>query len=140
MNVHPDDVRDIYFTGAITDPAKTDLTFTYRGEDGRDHRYTPDFVIHARGDRWLLVEVKMTARRHDRVEGVGGVKARALDDLVRANPDRLLYRIVFADAAVPAADVAAVAAFVESNPSISAPITLGNHSWFTIREEAPQDD
>jgi Type III restriction enzyme, res subunit. len=114
MNLHPDEVRDIYFTGAITDPKKTDLSFSYRGPDGRDHRYTPDFLIHARGDRWLLVEIKMTARRHDAVEGEDGVKARALDALVSANPDRLFYRMVFADAAVAAGDVASVASFVEA--------------------------
>jgi hypothetical protein len=113
MNLHPDEVREIYFTGAITDPKKTDLTFSYRGADGRDHRYTPDFVIHAQGNRWLLVEIKMTARRQDAVEGEGGVKALALDALVAANPDRLFYRMVFADAAVSAGDVAAVASFVD---------------------------
>ncbi|MBI3746460.1 MAG: DEAD/DEAH box helicase family protein [Chloroflexi bacterium] len=112
LNVAPDDVREIYFTGAITDPKKTDLSFVYRRE-GRDHRYTPDFVIHARGDRWLLVEIKMTARRHDDVEGVEGVKAKAIRGIADANPGRIFYRMIFADAVVSAPDVAAVGAFVE---------------------------
>ena len=112
LNLHPDEVREIFFTGAITDPKKTDLGFTYR-RDGRDHRYTPDFVIHARGDRWLLVEIKMTARRHDDVEGQDGVKAKALQALEAANPGRIFYRMVFADAVVPASDVVAVGAFVD---------------------------
>jgi len=115
LNLHPDDVREIFFTGAITDPKKTDLSFVYRRE-GRDHRYTPDFVVHAKGDRWLLVEVKMTARRHDDVEGEKGVKAQALQALEAANPGRIFYRMVFADAVAPAPDVAAVGAFADGPP------------------------
>ena len=41
------------------------------------------------------------------------MKAQALDDLVLANPDQVFYRMVFADAAVSAGDVAAVTAFVD---------------------------
>ena len=102
----------IYFTGAITDPKKTDLTFAYE-LDGRQHRYTPDFVVHAKGDRWLLIEIKMTGRRQDRIEGEDGVKAKALRALEAANPGRVFYRMVFADAVAPAPDVAAVQAFAD---------------------------
>jgi hypothetical protein len=35
LNVAPDEVEDIYFTGGLTDPAKTDFYVEYRGEDGR---------------------------------------------------------------------------------------------------------
>lgn len=115
LNLHPDEVREIFFTGAITDPKKTDLAFVYRRE-GRDHHYTPDFVVHARGDRWLLIEVKMTARRQDAVEGEHGVKAKALQALEAANPGRIIYRMVFADAVAPALDVVAVGAFVDGPP------------------------
>lgn len=114
LNLHPEEVQDIYFTGAITDPRKTDLSFSYAGLDGREHRYTPDFVVHAHGDRWLLVEVKMTARRDDPIEGRNGRKAARLVDLQERNPGRVFYRIVFADAQTPAADLTAVQAFVTS--------------------------
>lgn len=117
LNLHPDDVREVFFTGAITDPRKTDLAFTYQ-RDGRDHRYTPDFVIHALGDRWLLVEVKMTGRRADQVEGEHGLKATEIRKLESANPGRIFYRMVFADTIAPAPEIAAVAAFVDANPSI----------------------
>ena len=113
LNLHPDDVRDMYFTGAITDPKKTDLGFVYR-RDGRDHRYTPDFVVHASGDRWMLVEIKMISKRHDPVEGQDGLKARAMRELETANPGRIFYRMVFTDAIAPATDVAAVRDFVEA--------------------------
>lgn len=111
LNLRRDEVEDVYFTGAITDPRKTDLAFTYE-RDGRQHRYTPDFVVHARGDRWLLVEIKMTARRDDPVEGRDGLKARALRRLEADNPGRLVYRMIFADEVVPANDVAAVREFL----------------------------
>lgn len=113
LNLAPDEVRDIYFTGAITDPKKTDLGFTY-ARDGRDHRYTPDFVVHARGDRWLLVEIKMTARRNDPVEGEHGLKATALREVETANPGHVFYRMIFADTVVPTPDIAAVREFVEA--------------------------
>ena len=112
LNLARDDVQDIYFTGAITDPKKTDLAFEYAGADGRTHRYTPDFAIHTIDDRWLLVEVKMTARRNDPVEGEQGLKARSLRELEARNPGRVSYRIVFADEVVSQADLAAVRAFV----------------------------
>lgn len=112
LNLAREDVRDLYFTGAITDPKKTDLAFEYLGTDGRTHRYTPDFAIHTTDDRWLLVEVKMTARRNDPVEGEEGVKASALRELEERNPGRVAYRIVFADEVVSQADLAAVRGFV----------------------------
>jgi hypothetical protein len=111
LNLRPDEVQDIYFTGAITDPRKTDLSFPYPKGD-RDARYTPDFVIHAVGDRWMLVEVKMTARRDDPIEGRTGVKARALQRIEALNPGRVVYRMVFADAQVPAPDIEAIKSFL----------------------------
>jgi hypothetical protein len=68
--------------------------------------------VHAKGDRWLLVEVKMTARRDDPIEGRNGRKAARLVDLQERNPGRVFYRIVFADAQVSATDLHGVAAFV----------------------------
>ncbi len=117
LNLHRDDVQDVYFTGAITDPSKTDLSFSYQGLDGREHRYTPDFVIHASGDRWMLVEVKMTARRDDPIEGRTGRKAARLQDLAARNPGRIVYRIVFADIQTPAADLTATKEFINSGRS-----------------------
>lgn len=112
LNLTPSEVQEVYFTGAVTDPAKTDLVFAYRDSDGRIRHYTPDFVILARDGRWLLVEIKMTARRDDPVEGREGLKARALEALAAQNPGRVQYRMVFADAAVDQRDVAEVRAFL----------------------------
>ncbi len=113
LNMAQADVQEVYFTGAVTDPAKTDLTFAYRDADGRVRHYTPDFLVHSRDGRWLLVEVKMTARRDDPVEGVTGLKATALQALADQNPEVLAYQMVFADAEVDPRDVTAVRVFLD---------------------------
>lgn len=133
LNVHPAEVEDIYFTGGLTDPAKTDFYVEYRGEDGRWHRYTPDFVIRKRSRRGgrpgtgkaLIVEIKdarfeaMTRedeRRFDRGEEpltTEGRKAIALKKLERLNPDRLKYQLVFVRGAVAYEQLAEVRRFVQ---------------------------
>lgn len=70
-------------------------------------------MVRAPDGRWLLVEIKMTARREDPVEGRAGLKAKALEALAAQNPGRLAYRMVFADAEVDPRDVSAIRAFVE---------------------------
>jgi hypothetical protein len=90
LNLSTDEVQEVYFTVAITDPAKTDLVFAYRDADGRIRHYTPDFVVRARDGRCLLVEIKMTARRGDPVEGQTGLKANALAALVALNHGQLV--------------------------------------------------
>jgi len=54
----PDEVEDIYFTGALTDTKKTDFFIEYRGMDGRMHNYTPDFVVRTSDDTIWIVETK----------------------------------------------------------------------------------
>lgn len=115
INQHPAEIEDIYFIGGVTDPAKTDFYVEYREEDGRWHRYTPDFVIRKRarrGDRAgagkvLVVEIKdsrfETVVREDecRLERgeepltTEGRKVVALRRLERLNPDRVRYEVVF---------------------------------------------
>jgi len=90
LNVAPAGVQDVHFSGAITDPRKTDLSFAYPKRDGSEGRYTPDFDIHATGDRWMLVEVKMTGRRADPIEGEHGLKGAAIQKLAALGPDRIV--------------------------------------------------
>jgi len=115
LNLTAGDVQKVYFTGAVTDPAKTDLVFAYRDGDVRIRHYTPDFVVRARDGRWLLVEIKMTARRGDPVEGQVGLKAKALEALAAMNPGQVEYRMVFADAEVDPRDVAAIREFLRAD-------------------------
>jgi hypothetical protein len=108
MNLHPADVEDIYFTGALTSPDKTDFYVEYKGDDHKWHRYTPDFVIRHRDGKYLIVEIKNAqfkaatvedlarAERGDAVLTVEGRKAVALKQWEYNNPERLKYEIIFA--------------------------------------------
>jgi len=95
--LHPEDVEDIYFTGAISDPQKTDFFVEYRGEDGGWHRYTPDFVLQRKDGRCLIVEIKKSHDRDHPVDGENGSKAMATRAWVGLNPDRLKYEILFTE-------------------------------------------
>ncbi len=128
LNVRPSEVEDIYFTGGLTDPAKTDFFIEYRGEDGRWHRYTPDFVIRKRPKpegkpgtgRVLVVEIKnkqfeAATRDDERRAGRGeepatteGRKAWALRKLEGLNPERLRYELLFVGETVTNEQMAAV--------------------------------
>ncbi len=96
VGVDTDEVTDVLFTGAITDPAKTDFAVEYRDMDGKWHRYTPDFVIRRKDGRVMIVEVKGENMRDDPVNGETGRKAMAVREWVNLNPESLAYEIVFA--------------------------------------------
>ena len=105
---HPDNIDGIWFTGGLTDPNKTELYAEYLGEDGRWHRYTPDFVIRRKDGKHLIVEVKNDALsaaidedldRHAKGERPltpEGRKAVALKRWEELNPDVLHYQVIFA--------------------------------------------
>lgn len=92
----PDEVEDIYFTGALTDTKKTDFFIEYRGVDGRMHNYTPDFVIRRKDGKCLIVEIKAERERANPIDGEGGMKAMAMQAWTELNPDRLKYQMIFA--------------------------------------------
>jgi type III restriction enzyme len=114
MNLHPDAVEDIYFTGATTDPAKTDFYVEYRDIDGKAHRYVPDFLVRLKPEdggtpgsgKCLIVEIK--SAQHERVirdelargsaVSSEGRKALAVMELEKQHPDRIRYEIIFAPA------------------------------------------
>ncbi|MBN1815683.1 MAG: restriction endonuclease subunit R, partial [Anaerolineae bacterium] len=95
IHVHPAQVEDIYFTGALTDPLKTDFTIQYKGVDERWHRYSPDFVIRRKDGRCYIVEVKAERERAHPVDGERGRKAMAVQKWVGLNPDKLQYEMIF---------------------------------------------
>jgi hypothetical protein len=97
LNEDPADVEDIYFTGAITDPNKTEFFFEYKGNDGRWHNYTPDFLIKKKNGKMLIVEVKREKDRDDKVDGEKGLKAMKLREIEGLNPKKLKYEILFTD-------------------------------------------
>lgn len=112
LRTHPHQIEGIWFTGGLTDPAKTDLLVDYLGDDGRWHAYTPDFVIRRADGRHLILEVKrdslspdITAdlerlSRGEDPRTLEGRKAVAIKRWEQLNPDRLSYQVLFADEAL----------------------------------------
>lgn len=109
LGENADNVAGVWFTGGLTDPNKTDLFAEYRGEDGRWHRYTPDFVIQRTDGKHLVVEIKSDrfsadVRRDLERYGKGqspesaeGRKAVALQKWQDLNPSVLHYQVIFAE-------------------------------------------
>jgi type III restriction enzyme len=125
IDLHPDQVEDIYFTGGITDSAKTDFFVEYKNDKGSWRNYFPDFIIRLKGKgkqpcKCLIVEIKNaqweTTIKSELQSGKAvsneGRKAMALTRWTDLNPDRLKYQIIYADTALPANDLAAAKAFV----------------------------
>ncbi len=125
LNLHRDEVEDIYFTGALTDARKTDFRVEYKGEDGKWHDYTPDFVIRRKDGKCLIVEIKSAQfqaateedlKRDARGETaitVEGRKAIALKKWERLDPKRLKYQIIFARDAVDYEQMKTAREFIE---------------------------
>jgi len=99
LNEDPDNVEDIYFTGGLTDPNKTDFFFEYMGKDGKWHTYTPDFLIRKKDGMMIIVEIKKEKFRNDEIEGERGLKAAKVREIQGLNPDKLKYEILFTDKA-----------------------------------------
>lgn len=107
LKIHPGQVEDIYFTGALTDPRKTDFFVEYKGEDGNWHRYTPDFIVRRKDGKCLIVEIKnaqfeaATMNDLERAAAgqaaltVEGRKAVAAQKWAALNPQRLKYQVIF---------------------------------------------
>jgi hypothetical protein len=95
LGLHQGQVEDIYFTGAITDPRKSDFFVEYRGEDNRWHRYTPDFIIRRKDGRCLIIEIKGENMRKDPVNGKNGTKSLAVRQWEKLNPNKLRYQMIF---------------------------------------------
>lgn len=109
---YPENIEGVWFTGGLTDPNKTDLFAEYLGEDGKWHRYTPDFVVQRKDGKHLVVEIKNDQYRADvksDLEGhkqgkdpvsKEGRKAVALKKWEDLNPEVLHYQVIFADTAL----------------------------------------
>ncbi len=104
LNTNPAEVEDIYFTGALTDPHKTDFFVEYKDDKGKWRRYTPDFIIRKKGSRGkcLIVEIKAENQREHPLDGENGRKALALRQWEKLNPDRLKYEMIFTPSEVVA--------------------------------------
>ncbi len=126
LNLKPEEVDDIYFTGALTDPGKTDFFVEYKDDKGKWRRYTPDFVIRKRPGRGrkagtgrvYIVEIKRERDRDHPIDGQQGRKAMALRQWENLNPDRLQYEIIFTATGTVAVDqTQRVRKFIEQRES-----------------------
>jgi hypothetical protein len=116
LHVSPGEIEDVYFTGALTDPNKTDFFVEYRDEKGIWRRYTPDFVIRRRDGKCLIIEIKdarfeaptredlKRQKKGQQVLTIEGRKAVALQKWEKLNPNRLKYQIIFTGSDVVTAD------------------------------------
>ncbi len=112
LNLNPSEVEDVYFTGALTTPDKTDFRVEYKDAAGRWRHYTPDFVIRrkpAAGERpgmgrTIIIEVKADRERSDLDDGETGTKAMAIRRWVGLNPEHLRYEMVFSSGSAVGAD------------------------------------
>jgi hypothetical protein len=87
LNEDPDEIEDIYFTGAIDDPNKTDFFFEYKDKKGNWHNYTPDFLIRKKNGKMLIVEIKGEPFKDKQ-------KEKEMRQVENLNPDRLKYEIL----------------------------------------------
>lgn len=112
LNIQPKEVEDIFFTGAITDPAKTDFFVEYKDDKGKTRRYTPDFVIRKKPGKGrkkgtgkvYLIEIKRENERTHAIDGENGKKAMAIRKWQNLDPEKLRYEMIFTPADVIAAD------------------------------------
>jgi len=112
LNVNAGEIEDIYFTGAVTDPSKTDFFVEYKDDKGKWRRYTPDFVIRKKpgpggkpgSGKVFVVEIKRDHDRDHPVDGKEGKKALALRKWESLNPDRLTYEMIFTSTDTVTAD------------------------------------
>jgi len=90
LDEDPDNIKGIYFTGAITDSNKTDFIFEYKDKSGKWRAYTPDFVLIKNDDTILIVEVKGDPYKDEQ-------KEKALKEVEETNKDKIKYHIVSTD-------------------------------------------
>jgi ABC-type oligopeptide transport system substrate-binding subunit len=113
LKLTPADVDDVYFTGALTDPKKTDFFIEYRGKDNKMHNYIPDFIIRLNNGKCLIIEVKREKERDDEIDGENGAKALATRKWENLNPEKLKYQMIFTSSdSIGADDMIDVQSFI----------------------------
>ena len=86
------DIEDIYFTGGITTPDKTDFKFQYKGEDGKYHQYYPDFLIRKKNGEIYIVEIKAESERNN---SDVLAKEKAVKEIANINENKIKYVVLY---------------------------------------------
>lgn len=97
INQKPDQIEDIYFTGGLTNTDYTDFYFEYRKDSGDYGKYYPDFVIKRKDGKVIIVEIKSSRQKDDLLDGQNGLKAQAINKLVKLNPNKIQYEYISVD-------------------------------------------
>jgi hypothetical protein len=104
-----DNVEDIYYTGAINDPAKTDFIFEYKDNNGDWHNYTPDFLIRKKDGKSLIVEVKAPKYRTPEAE-------KEMRQLEAINQDKIKYQLLLLEEGKLISKVKPIINWIYHNP------------------------
>jgi hypothetical protein len=94
VNAKPDEIEDIYFTGGITSPDKTDIHFEYKGVDGKYHKYYPDFLVRKKSGEVFIVEIKAGNKKHDPDVQA---KEKAVQEISNINERKIKYCILYTE-------------------------------------------
>jgi hypothetical protein len=87
LDEDPDQVEDIYFTGAFNDPNKTEFLFEYKDKNGKWRNYSPDFLIRKKNGKMLIIEIKGEPFKDEQ-------KEKEMREIENLNPDKLKYEIL----------------------------------------------
>ena len=91
-NSNATDIEDIYFTGGLTTPDKTDFHFQYKGQDGKYHQYYPDFLIRKKNGEVFIVEIKS---EKDRGDFNVIAKETAVQEISNINENKIKYVVLY---------------------------------------------
>ena len=90
----PQEIEDIYFTGGITSPDKTDIHFEYKGIDGKYHKYYPDFLVRKKSGEVFIIEIKASNKQHD-PDVVA--KEKAVQEIANINENKIKYCVLYTE-------------------------------------------
>ncbi len=94
VNAKPNEIEDIYFTGGITSPDKTDIHFEYKGVDGKYHKYYPDFLVRKKSGEVYIVEIKAGNKKHDPDVQA---KEKAVQEIANINEGKIKYCVLYTE-------------------------------------------
>ncbi len=94
VNAKPDEIEDIYFTGGITSPDKTDIHFEYKGVDEKYHKYYPDFLVRKKSGEVYIVEIKAGNKKHDPDVQA---KEKAVQEIANINEGKIKYCVLYTE-------------------------------------------
>ena len=91
-NAKAKDIEDIYFTGGLTTPDKTDFHFQYKGQDGKFHQYYPDFLVRKKNGEIYIIEIKSEADKHN-LDVIA--KEKAVQEIANINENKIKYVVLY---------------------------------------------